>query len=100
MNYQTLRQALNIRTHLVHFLNKFSIPTAQRLPSSDCSKILKCLLDGFVRNVAHLQNDGSYKTIGGKQVWLDSSSVLHEKKTPWIMYSSGKPICYKTILTF
>lgn len=50
--------------------------------------ILKCFLNGFATNTAHLMPDGSYKTIVGNQtVAIHPSSGLFGKKVEAIMYN-------------
>ncbi|EPX70585.1 ATP-dependent RNA helicase [Schizosaccharomyces octosporus yFS286] len=88
LNYNTLNHASEIRRHILPYLQRFRISPERRLTDTGSSKIIECLLQGFFRNVAHLQDDGSYKTISGSPVWIDQKSTMNNKNIPWIMFTS------------
>ncbi|WBW74107.1 ATP-dependent RNA helicase, spliceosomal Dhx35 [Schizosaccharomyces osmophilus] len=88
LNYNTLSHASEIRKHILPYLQRFRISSEKRLTDADSSKMIECILQGFFRNVAHLQDDGSYKTISGSPVWVDQKSTMNNKSIPWIMFTS------------
>ncbi|EPY51743.1 ATP-dependent RNA helicase [Schizosaccharomyces cryophilus OY26] len=88
LNYNTLSHASEIRKHILPYLQRFHISPEKRIRDIDPSKMIECLLQGFFRNVAHLQDDGSYRTILGSPVLVDHKSTLINKGIPWIMFTS------------
>lgn len=50
--------------------------------------VRKCFVTGFFLNVATLQPDGGYRTLGDKQpVHLHPSSVLFSRKVPAVLFN-------------
>ncbi|KAI9343732.1 DEAD/DEAH box helicase [Zopfochytrium polystomum] len=83
---RAMKNALDIRKQLSEFCEAQGIsPTLSA--GNETEPILRCFVHGFFQHAAVLQADGSYRTIGNKQVChIHPSSVLFGKKLPLIMY--------------
>ena len=85
ISFRSMKQIMDIRQQLVDFCKQNSIP-----PETSCGTeyedLIKCFLNGFFKNVAIRQHDGSYQTLNRQQVWIHPSSVLFGQKAQAIMF--------------
>lgn len=86
LHHRNLEYACNVRKQLAE--------TAERanLEKSSCGtnteNLRKALLEGLYDNVAELQRDQTYMTLGSRQtVAIHPSSVLHNSKHPLVLFT-------------
>jgi HrpA-like RNA helicase len=83
---RAIKQVLDIRQQLKSFCEKFGLDVKDSNTSSEA--VLQCFLAGFFRNVAFLQNDGTYKTLlNNRSVSIHPSSLLVGTRAPCVMFS-------------
>ncbi|RKO84913.1 P-loop containing nucleoside triphosphate hydrolase protein, partial [Blyttiomyces helicus] len=84
---RSLKLAMDIRKQLIQFCEKRDIPSSTTC-GTDFEPMLKCFLSGCFQNVATLQPDGTYKTLGTNQVvHIHPSSVLFGRKAPAVFFN-------------
>lgn len=86
LDIKSMKQISQIRQQLVQFCNSNNINTDT---SSTDVNILKCLVSGMFLQSAHLQADGTYRTVlGRKQAFIHPSSSMHRtiEKPECIIY--------------
>lgn len=59
LNFKALSRAMNIRLQLKKYLKKFEVPL---ISSSTEVNLRRCLVSGYFRNVAKMNEDGSYRS--------------------------------------
>jgi HrpA-like RNA helicase len=80
---RSMRQVCDIRKQLEDLCVQNDIPITS---SDNIEDIQKSFLSGFFKNVAILQQDGTYQTLQRQKVWVHPSSVLFQQKAPAVMY--------------
>jgi ATP-dependent RNA helicase DDX35 len=81
LNYKSLSRAEEIRTQLIRYLRRFSVPLISC--DGDEDAILRCITAGYFANAARLGLDGKYRTLRDDQLLeVHPSSVLYVEKHP------------------
>ncbi|KAI8908554.1 P-loop containing nucleoside triphosphate hydrolase protein [Gorgonomyces haynaldii] len=80
---RSLKIVRDIHQQLVDFMKSQSIPLESK---NDPETLVKCLLYGFFKNIATRQQDGTYKTLSSKQVYVHPASVLFQERAPCVMF--------------
>ncbi|XP_071447618.1 ATP-dependent RNA helicase DHX33 [Hetaerina americana] len=85
LNNRNLEYAGGVRSQLLDLCRHSNIPISSCGQDSDC--IRKCLIAGLFGNLAQLQREGHYLTVGSNQVVaIHPSSVLFRSKPPLVIY--------------
>ncbi|KAF1808052.1 P-loop containing nucleoside triphosphate hydrolase protein [Eremomyces bilateralis CBS 781.70] len=92
VSHRAMQSVMDIRKQLLAQCVQMGLSSNSSFQNSEPEKrtvtILRCLLKGFMGNIARLMPDGSYRTILGNQtVAIHPSSVLFSKKVEAIMFS-------------
>ncbi|KAG0148983.1 hypothetical protein CROQUDRAFT_359561 [Cronartium quercuum f. sp. fusiforme G11] len=86
LNFKALSRAMNIRLQLKKYLKKFEVPLVS---SSSPVEIRRCLVSGYFRNVARMNEDGSYRSAReGTVLHVHPSSVMFNRRpeTGWVLF--------------
>lgn len=82
LNARALKQAVSVHRQLINTLTRLNLPVidADRASPSYSTRIRRAILAGYFQQVAHLQTNGSYRTLKDHQeVALHPSSSLRAK---------------------
>jgi ATP-dependent RNA helicase DDX35 len=89
LNYRVLSRAVNIRSQLQKFLNRFGIRNGGESCQGDAVRLRKCLTSGLFAFAARMQLDGSYISVREHVVLhVHPSSVLFTRSpsTKWVIF--------------
>ena len=82
LNYKSMMRAVSIRAQLKRYMERFGITVDESLVSKHKAenageRIRRCLTTGFFAYAAHMQPDGTFRTIsGGTQLHAHPSSLM------------------------
>ncbi|MES1923222.1 ATP-dependent RNA helicase, partial [Bonamia ostreae] len=86
LNHSALKRALKIRKQILRIAKKLNLKIASSC--GEVEPILKAIINGFSRNAAKLQNDGSFKSVNSKEtkLMLHPHSVLSGSAPGWVVF--------------
>lgn len=93
INPRSMKAADDIRNQLQKILVKMGIDVPENNFLTDIKpkrqkKIIKCLVEGFFAQIAHLESNGYYITVKDNQyVFIHPSSALSDVKPKWVLYN-------------
>jgi HrpA-like RNA helicase len=87
VNKRSMKQVMDVRKQLEQFCVEQGMD-----PNISCGQnyasLIKCILAGFFKNVAIRQNDGTFKTLGSREiVHLHPGSVLFQTKQECLVFT-------------
>ncbi|CAG8552421.1 8284_t:CDS:10 [Ambispora gerdemannii] len=83
INKRNMKIVLDVQNQLIPLCNRIGISNTVSC-GIDYDRLIRCLLNGFIRNTAMLQPNNTYKTIC---VSIHPSSVMCNKKVEAVMYT-------------
>lgn len=95
LNFKAMTRAVSVRNQLRRYLERFGIDvdessTTKRSPpelASVAEKVRRCLTAGFFAQAAHMQPDGSFRTVnGGTIMYAHPSSLMYNRKADWVVF--------------
>jgi len=85
LNFKAMQKAVSVRKQLRNYLERMGIqesalsgPDTMRAGGMEMTeRVQRCLATGFFAQVARMQSDGSFKTVGGETIlWAHPSSMF------------------------
>lgn len=90
LNFKALSRAVSIRSQLLKYLQRFSVPLRSCISSGDATPIRRCLVSGYFKNAAKFSPDGTYSLLReqGAILHVHPSSVMFTRtpKTGFVVF--------------
>lgn len=90
LNYQTMKEVEKINDNLKIYLKKYKININKSI-DQDGEDILKCLMKGFILNIAHRNGDNSYELLrknneSNLKLYIHPTSVLYTILPEFVLF--------------